>query len=228
MRVDETLPRDLLPEPNAQLGPALTSLVGTPLAALRATIESLAAEYDGGDPRGRILRGALAEVVRLSHSVEELVDLATPRPPMPLACGTREIVRGARELLPPDVRGRVWVACDACHELEIDGPLLSLCVARLALDLFARGASDVLVRTRDDDEDDGGARRDDDTAAFVVVGHAPVGPGARAARRRPDPLALVLARRDVDRMGGSLDVRRSVRGDTRYVVHVPAATRGVA
>lgn len=168
-----------------------------PLAALRATLDSFARHAAGRD-ESSIAEAAIAQVVQLSRTVHDLSEFASPSPLRPLRCSLEEIVRGALELLPARARPRVLLALEDRRErLLVDGPLLSRCLALLMADGLHADAECMLH-----------VRRTGGRTRFVVVHTAPVGPDTAALR-----LGRALARRDVDRMGGSL------------AFHTTAATR---
>jgi K+-sensing histidine kinase KdpD len=176
---------------------AVGHAVRAPLAALRASMEALARSVDAGDRRHLAARGALDEIVRLGHELQTLLDYALPLPVQPISCSLREIVCSAVEGLGPRRRAEVLTAIeDRRARLEVDGPLLSRSLTRLLEPGPGTTPAPALLH----------ARLDSSQAVFTVV-HGPTAPetahgtdlrGTTAA----SVLGLLLARRDVERMGG--------------------------
>src|SRR6185436_14232221 len=113
---------------------ALAQGLDTPLAALRATMESLGQELqlEHGAVKPLRIDGVLREVDRLGKNVRELCEFATPPVPRPLRCSLEEIVAAARAPLAPEQRARVIVArSEPGPDIDVDGPLLSGCLRRL-------------------------------------------------------------------------------------------------
>lgn len=210
------------------LGHSMHRLLKCPLSALRASIESLAAELGSDDPHGRLLEGALSQVTRLARDVQALVDYATPRPVAPLACSLDEIARCALRMLPHESRGRVDYAHPKTRSwLEVDGPLLTQCLEHLLQAALEAGPGPLLLQ----------ARREPQRALFVLVredragSFEPQTADLDAAGGTSRDVGLALARRDIARLGGALHVLHTARGVTCVTVEVPlepAARRGRA
>ncbi len=216
-----TLDRDaFLPEVGDDaLARALIEGLDLPLSALRAALEGLARDFEG-DPRAVRLADAIEEVNRAGRTVQDLVDFTAPPEPLPLSCSIEEILAGARERLPAPMRERVLLARgDRGHKLHVDGPLLARTLFRL-LEFGARSSSGhVLVSVR----------RDCGATLFTTVIHADRDcatehePVAERRRRGHSALGLSIARRDLERMGGSLKLTDTPRGETVLVAKVPDA-----
>ena len=193
---------------------ALAQGLDTPLAALRATMESLTHELDqkrGVLPSQR-MDGVLREVDRLGKNVRELCDYAAPPVLRPLACSLAEIVEAARAQLTPEQRDRVVVArCEAGAGLEVDGPLLSSCLRRLLENALEATEEVALVV----------ARIEHGAASFSVVDDAPnaFGPDWKPVPFRTTKpnhlgLGLALTQRDIALLNGDLEFLTTPGGGT--------------
>lgn len=204
------------PQP-AELGLAVTRIFKTPLAALRASMESLARNLDSTDPRRETLSGALAEVTRLARDVDALAAYAAPRPLLPLWCSLEEIMQGAVTRLAPRDAARVTLARPGeAPKLYVDGPVLSTTLAHVVRVALESSGDDVLLE----------ARTNDESASFSILSGAN---GARVdALATPQShqdaslgLGLELARRDVVRMGDTFELDTSDASHVRVRIHVP-------
>ena len=205
-------------EEDPGLSTALSDGLNIPLAALRASMEALLREV-GERPLQATVNGALAEVERLGRNVQDLVDYATPVRPLPLRCTVEEILHAARNALRPAERPRVVVAHTAPREsLVVDGPLLARSLRRILQNALEAGSDQVLVVSR------GGAER----TSFVIVNDAAdsfdpdwaVG-AFHSSKRNHLGLGLALARRDLEQLGGRLEIGSGQTGETRVAVSVP-------
>lgn len=208
-----------------ELGRKMNRVLRTPLAGLRASMESLGSELrgQGSDSAANTLEAALEQVTRLARDVEALVDLAAPRPVAPLGCSAEEIVLAAVRALPPAIRPRVRIAGPLpTGRVMVDGPLLAASLEHL-LESALDGAGEgdwALLQVR---------RESDDTVFAIALGGGAsiLQPGSIG--REPTPwdahldLGVALAHRDIGRMGAVLQVETTERGCTRAVVRVPAA-----
>jgi K+-sensing histidine kinase KdpD len=203
------------------LGLTMTQILRHPLAALRAQMESLASEFRADDPRSTQLRGALEQVLKMSRDVEALVQLAAPSPVAPLPCSVDEILHSALRGLRFHQSSRVQVANAAVGAmLEVDGPLLADCLGRLIDNALANLDGWVLLSARVD----GGA------ACFSLVEGVEDGSYSGRPRRELSPqrgaaleLGHARARRDLERMGGTLRVTHTLLGNTCVGVRLPLA-----
>ncbi len=124
-----------------------------------------------------------------------------------MSCSLREIVCSAVDGLGAARRSSVWVAVeDRRARLQVDGPLLSRSLSRLIDCAAADAHGPVLLR----------ARVDATEAVFAVVqGEVPMsgaGDSSMKSTSVTSMLAIVLARRDVERMGGRFTFRRGEDG----------------
>jgi hypothetical protein len=198
----------------AELGLTMTQILKNPLAALRASMESLAKDLPTGDPRAEHVHAALEEVLRLSRGVQDLVDYAAPHEIKPLACSSDELLFSTLRMLPHALRSRVRVARSATGQnLRVDGPQLCIALRHLAEYALATTCGEVLF----------GAREENDTVLFTLVGDA--SPAAATGSLQID-LSLHLAGRDIPRMGGALSLQRSARGATCIQVVFPKSSAG--
>jgi len=202
------------------LARAIERSLRTPVDALRASLKAIA-DGAGGDA---LRSGWVEELGRVAKSLTALIEYAEPPEPMPLRCSAEEIAGAARDALPTEVRDRVWLARDdERQELYADAPLVVKCLLRLLENAAEAGSYATLLRVHADGE----------TATFTVV--------SRGSRGRFDlgwalepfhtnkanhiGLGLTLARRDVEVLGGVLELEQTERGDTRATVRLPV--RGV-
>jgi len=198
----------------AFLSRALAQGLDTPLAALRASLETLGHELRAGvkDIQPLRIEGVLGEFERLGRNVRELLDYATPPAPRPLPCTVEEILRAACTPLAADQRERVLVACvEPRAELVVDGPLLANALGRLLENALEAGSGEVLLV----------ARREPSGTSFTVVDGAAGGLLADGQTvpfftNKPNHLGLGLAltRRDVALLGGRLEFLRTPGGET--------------
>ena len=207
------------------LSSAVGHAVRAPLSALRASMETLARSFEAGDRRHLAARGALDEIVRLGHELQTLLDYALPLPVKPISCSLREIVCSAVEGLGPRRRADVLTAIeDRRARLEVDGPLLSRSLSRLLEPAHEVSAAPALIHARLERSD----------AVFTVV-LEPAAPRSSACAdlrgtTAASVLGLLLARRDVERMGGAFSYRRGAADCLVSEIRLPAgcARRGAA
>lgn len=192
----------------------------TPLAVLRASLEALAFRFEPRDPRAAQLASAITQVARIQHNLQTVLDAERPLAPRPLPCTLQEIVHGAVAPLVGEHKERTLVAVEhGDTRVVVDGPLVSRSLTRLveaALDaapgpvLVRAGvregrASIVLVRTRD--RSDGASAR---TACDLDALHA---------------LVARVARRDVERSGGTYTHGADAASPTIEIAFTPAVAR---
>lgn len=196
---------------------AVANAVRAPLAALRASMEMLASSFDVGDRRNVAARRAIDEIVRLGHELQTVLDYALPLPVAPISCSLREIICSAVEHLGPRRRADVITAIeDRRARLEVDGPLLSRSLSRLLEPAPGAHAAPALLR----------ARLERTQAVFTVV----LGRTDVESPRVPEfctttaasVLGLLLARRDVERMGGQFTFRRGDEDRIVSEIRLPA------
>lgn len=186
------------------LSNAVTIGIRTPLAALRASMESLAHGLEDADPRAGTLQGALDEVIRLGRNVQALLDYTLPAPLHPLACTIDEIAHAALDALPREQRPRVLLAIESgSGRVQLDGPLLARALAHLIEGALEASAEPVLLCVR---HQHGSARF---TILHDTRGGMHADRATGAAHTTNLGLGLSIARRDVERMGGAITERRT-------------------
>lgn len=208
---------------DGSLSRALAQGLDTPLAALRASMESLSQELGQGSrpglPRLR-MDGVLREVERLGRNVRELCDFASPPTPRPLTCTLEEIIAAATQPLTSEQRARVLAAhFERGATLRVDGPLLSGCLRRLLENALEATDGPVLVVVR----------LADGCTSFTVVDEAPstLGPDWQPApfqTTKPNHLGLGLAltQRDIALLNGRLDFLSAPGGETCVRISIPS------
>ena len=207
---------------DAALGRALAQGLDTPLAALRATVESLGQELlleRHAHLKPMRIDGVLREVDLLGKNVRELCELATPPVPRPLSCSLEEIFRSAWAPLSAEQRERVVVArCDPGAMLLVDGPVLSACLRRLLENALEATEGAVLVI----------ARIEQGEASIAVVDDAPsaLGPAFQPVPFRTTKpnhlgLGLALTQRDAALLNGRLEFLSTPGGETCVRITIP-------
>jgi len=202
-----------------ELGLTMTQILRNPLAALRASMESLAGDFRADDPRSKQLRGALDQVLKMSRDVDALVQLTAPRPLAPLVCSIDEVLYSALRALRFEQSARVKLANEAVGAtIDADGPLLADCLRRLIDNALANLDEWLLLSARVEGRE----------ARFSIVEGVDDGSYRGHSFREMPPhrsaaleLGLALARRDLARMGGSLQVTHTQLGNTCVTVRVP-------
>ena len=208
------------PGDSALRGAVLRDLAG-PLAALRASLESLAHDTEPPSP-ARLLRRALAEVVRLERRVEALAGLVGPPALHPVACTVEEVARAALRRLSERDRARVWLALEhGEHPLAVDAASLARILAALLGERVRRAPCELLLHSCCD------AAR----VTFTIIDDlaATEAELPDAGETTDDPsLELLLAKREADRMGGSVRVERVTSEHRSTSLEIPLAAGGVA
>lgn len=172
-----------------ELHVSLTGGLRTPLSVLRATLETLAHRFDDKDPRRAQLDAALAQVARVQHNLQAVLDAEQAPALRPLSCTLHEIVQSAIHALVPEHQARTLVAVEGAHaHIVVDGPLVSRALTRLIESSLDQSTEPALLRVRAH----GGQAR------FVVLHTASDAPAGSIER-----LAHELAQRDIERMSGS-------------------------
>ncbi|MBK7878556.1 MAG: hypothetical protein IPJ77_23105 [Planctomycetes bacterium] len=165
----------------------------TPLAALRASLETLAHRFEPKDPRESQVAGSLAQVVRLQHNLQTILDARQPVALRPLPCTLQEIASSAVNALVPELRQRVLVAVEGADaRIVVDGPLVSRALTRLLECGLDQSAEPALLRVR----------AQSGRATFSVLHRRCDTPAGSI-----EALALHVAERDAARMGGNFHSR---------------------
>lgn len=212
-----------LADGDGSLSRALSQGLDTPVAALRATMESLSHELldrSLGTVQPMRMAGVLREVDRIGKNVRELCHLAAPPVPRPLACSLEEIVNAAQAQLSPESRARIMVARHGGTEtIQVDGPLLAGCLRRLLENALEATDEYVLIITR----------RDSRRISLTVFDDAP---SAFGPDWKPTPfqttkpnhlgLGLTLTQRDVALLNGRLDYLSTPGGETCVRITIPS------
>ncbi len=190
-----------------------------PLAALQASLEELAKDFPSGDPRAATLQNAVRSVAGLAHRVQALADFAAEPPQDPLLCSLEELARGAYRNTPIELRGRVHLAVeDPDQHVHLDGPLCSRLLSYL-LRACTELHSEALLHVRSSREE----------AIFNLVSSPALAGTTRTPlhtykhNERANDLVLVVAERELGRMGGRVERSRAITGVQHIAVHLPLA-----
>ena len=211
-----SLDHALVAPTHQEISTAVAQGVRAPLAALRASIESLSRAFSAGDPGSLAAQGALDEVVRLGHEIQAILDYALPPPAQALSCSMREIVCSALDGLALRDRPHVLLAIeDRRARFTVDGPLLSRSITRLLAAVPTDDLRPALLRARVEGTD----------VVFALVQDVPGGAGSdhpsTRSRSAVSALGSSLARRDVERMGGRFSVRAEANGNQVSEIRFP-------
>ncbi|MFO1011714.1 MAG: hypothetical protein U1F29_16760 [Planctomycetota bacterium] len=180
----------------AQETTELVSALRTPLAALRASLETLSHRFETNDPREPQVAASLAQVVRLQHNLQTILDARHALSLRPLSCTLQEIVSSAVNALVPEHKSRVLVAVESADErVVVDGPLVSRALARLLECGLDQGDDPALLRVRAQ------AGR----ASFTVLHRRCDAPAGSI-----EALVAHVAARDAQRMGGTFEARSTL------------------
>lgn len=218
MATSESSPSPLSEANPRDFASAVQHGLRTPLAALRASMESWSGtgEPEPVDPR---VDRALGEVSRLTRNVQALAEWAAAVEPAPLACSAEEIARAVVRARRAE-SDRILVACSTSSEpLWVDGPILTRSLIRLLDNALEAGPGPVLFRTSLDH----GVCRFTLLDAGAGFSRPPAELERPFVTSKPGALGmgLPLARRDVERMGGQLRVEPTPLGLTRVTVTIP-------
>jgi hypothetical protein len=191
----------------SDLSGAVTHDLRTPLAVLRASLESLGKSFGPEDERALVLGRALGEVIRLGKHVQALVDYALPRPIRPLHCRTAEIAHCALEGLTPERKARVLVALECSDgRLFVDAPLAARAIGHLVEFGLEETREPVLLCARDGATGTSFSVLHDARPDDLTLPENAESQGGTLA------LGLVLARRDLERLGATVTTRRTRLG----------------
>jgi len=212
-----------LPVEGEELGLALAKGLDIPLAALRASMESLSDRLAPDLHAHGLLGGALREVERLGRNVRDLMDYVLPPAPMPLRCTASEIAHATVAGLPAEYRSRVLVAREHAEEpICIDAPLVARALRRPVENAFEAGSDDVLIV----------ARNLGTSVSFRVIDGCRFGVDSSWARsafhstkRNHLGLGLALTERDLLLMDGKLELANSPEGGTIATLTIPLHDR---
>jgi K+-sensing histidine kinase KdpD len=191
--------------------------IHTPLAALRASLESLArASRDGAGPG--LAERALEQLARVENAAELLCESTHPRELAAVRCSVEEIARSSLQCLRPHARERTTLALEEPRAtIEIDAPLLARSLARLLDGALAGGSQEILLHSHAGPEklcftivdDLDAARHDELELSFEPssddVAHAEV----------------AIAVRDIRRLGGTVEIQRLGKERTCVQVEIP-------
>lgn len=184
------------------LGSVAARGLRTPLAALRAALETLEAELSEDLRARQLVRRALDELGRVTQSTDALAEYVLPAPLHPLRCSLRELSQSALAGLSDDRRARIWVALEpGVDTLIVDGPLLSRCLTAFLSRATAALHSEVLLH----------AHRLDEVTTFAIVGDLSAREQGCEPNTAPERIgavaedfAVAVARRTIVRLGGQV------------------------
>lgn len=205
---------------------ALRQGLHLPVCALRASLRALEGEVASRSEAGVLVRGALLEVDRLERGMRDLLELATPPRPEPLATTPREILSSALRQLAPDERARVRSSILETQDsrleapLHLDAPLLSSALLRVIENALEAGSEDVLVLLRLDPE------AEDLTLSVLNAGGPALDPASATdlfSTTKPNRLGLGLAlvQRSVELLCGTIEFESLPTDGTRVLLKVP-------
>jgi hypothetical protein len=191
--------------------------IAAPLAVLRASMEALSVDFDGEDPRGTILEGALEQIVLLGRNVHALVDFAMPPELHPLSCTLEELVRTAHDQLDTNTAQRVFLACeDGGAQARVDGALFTRSLNYL-LSVLVGEADEAVLH----------ASADAECLMISLLIHPRSGEGKGPVTHAQDQqLVLMLAERELERMGGGLNCTLLPSQSTSIVLTLPREAGG--
>lgn len=199
----------------AELETRLARSIDLPLAALRASLESLNHSLPGEDPLG----GVIDEVLRIGTNVRELVEFTCPPQPQPTRCQAAEITGSALRGLSDELRERILVAeIDSRCELSTDVSLVASALRRVIENALEAATDQVLLTVRQDDEFTTFSVIDHSAKSFDP--HRAITP-FHSTKSNHMGLGLALTRRDLGLVGGSLRIERTKREDTTVSLSVP-------
>ncbi|MFT5284040.1 MAG: signal transduction histidine kinase [Planctomycetota bacterium] len=206
----------LLPEqPQPQVADALFRGVRTPLEALRIILEDL----EAGTADHSVLPATIETLQRVRRNVESIEEYFQANVPHTMTCSVREIAYGVRNYLSSDQRVSLLIALDASDdEIRVDASMLIRSLAHLASNAIECSENPVLLRVQ----------RNETGFSFSLVGHgqslfnvADAAEPFASTKLGHVGLGLTLAIRDIQRLGGELQVRTGSAVSTRFVVQVP-------
>ncbi len=181
--------------------------IAAPLAVLRASMEALSTDFECEDPRGVVLGGAVEQIVCLGRSIQALVDFAAPPELHLQRCSLEELARAAYTQLSEDVAARTSLAFEDADQLvQVDGPLLTRCLANL-LGAYALVGTEALVHTCSN-------------AEFLSI-HVLIQGNSKNHTGEARDLVETLAKREIERMGGNLQLTSGPMNWTRMHLRLP-------
>jgi PAS domain S-box-containing protein len=212
------------------LGASLAHEIRNPLNALSLNLQLLAERLrDDRVPREDLARSferAVAETRRMEDLVTHLLEVSREDRLQLLPCAIDDLVAAVVERLDGMARTmscRLVFQPGSSRALQLDPRRVDRAlhnVLRNALEAAATGGRHVWVTTRDDphstvvvvDDDGPGIRPEDRSDVFVVY---------TTGKRSGTGLGLPLAREDIRRHGGEIEVLSRPGGGARFVVHLP-------
>lgn len=202
-----------LPAGGPEMKAAVRQEIDAPLAALRAAMEHLADEHQGETPPLDVLDGALREIVRVGRNVNALIDFAVPPEVRPQDCNLEELVRATHRALPSHIRERVQLAIEGHREIvHTDGPMLSRCLGYL-ITANVSVTDEALLRVTTSGS----------SALFTLLCEVHAEHEVSLGVSTPDDasLVLVLAQRELQRLGGDVDTHLARSGALQVTVRLP-------
>ena len=186
-----------------------------PLSVLRATLESLAERLDGDSDHRATLEGVLDQFCSVARNVTDLAEFCVPGELHESPCSMEEIQRSAIRSLDESQRTRVWLALESeSTPLSVDGAKLAHCIAILLHDALNDGHEEVLLHGLRDQSGDHFTIVADANAPHVLTPTSP-------PLHEINVVQLALARREIERMGGSISYSRTESGKPASRISFP-------
>ncbi len=191
--------------------------IHTPLAALRASLESLArSPRESSSPD--LANRALEQLARVEHAAELLCESTHPRELAAARTSVEEIARSALQCLREHARKRTTLALEEPRAtIEIDAPLLARSLARLLDGALADGTQEILLHSHAGPEklcftivDELDPARHDE----LELSFEPSSDGVAHAE-------VAIAVRDIHRLGGTVEIQRLGNHRTCVQVEIP-------
>ncbi len=219
------------------LGASLAHEIRNPLNALSLNLQLLVERlHEGGAARADIERGlerAVAETKRMEDLITHLLDVSRDNVLKRVPAQIDDILKGVLERLEGMAESsgcRLAFAPGSRRTLRLDPQRIDRVLHNLvrnAIEAAATGGGHVTVTTRDDphstvvvvDDDGPGIRPEERSDVFVLY---------TTSKRGGTGVGLPLAREDVRRHGGEIEVLARPGGGARFVVHLPLDDDGLA
>jgi signal transduction histidine kinase len=209
--------------------------IRNPLAGIRAAAQVAREDVEPGSPVGESLDDIIAESDRLEMRVRSILDLSRPGASDSTAGDVEDVLRGLVAAVKPRVPPQVRLVLDVADDLpavrfdpqQVTEALEILVVNALDA-LQGRAHGEIEVRARVD-------RDGDRTRPLVAISVHDDGPGIDAARlqrvfelfytTKPTGtgVGLAMAKRLVERQGGTIDAASAVGEGATFTIRLPVA-----